>query len=174
MSRPSLTRCRPVAADALGDQSGAPVDEDRDVALRAVDRLRQDDTLAQLSRFVLVGATSTAFYALLFLSLHGFGYLPAHVVATVASSMLANELHRRLTFHAEERVGWATAQLEAGLVSLFGLVATSTALGWLDAAAGSAPPTLEIALVVAVTTVIGVLRFIALRWIFRPAAARPA
>jgi putative flippase GtrA len=174
VSRPSLTRCWPAAADALGDQPGTPVDEDRDAALRAVDRLRQDDTLAQLSRFVLVGATSTAFYALLFLSLHRFGYLPAHVVATVASSVLANELHRRLTFHAEERVGWGTAQLEAGLVSLFGLVATSTALGWLDAAAGSAPPALEIALVIAVTTVIGVVRFVALRWIFRPTSARPA
>ena len=57
-------------------------------------------------------------------------------------------------------------------MSLFGLVATSTALGWLDAAAGSAPPALQIALVIAVTTVIGVLRFVALRWIFRPTSAR--
>ena len=55
------------------------------------------------------------------------------------------------------------------VVSLFGLVATSSALGWLDAAARSAPPTLEIALVNALTTVIGVLRFVALRWAFGPA-----
>jgi hypothetical protein len=59
-------------------------------------------------------------------------------------------------------------------VSLFGLVATSTALGWLDATTASAPPALEIALVVAVTTVIGGIRFVALRWIFRPTTTRPA
>jgi putative flippase GtrA len=137
-------------------------------------RLRRDDMFAQFTRFVLVGATSTVFYALLFLSLRSFGYLPAHVIATVASSMLANELHRRLTFHAEERVSWGTAQLEAGGVSLFGLAATSTALGWLDAAAGDAHPALQIALVAAVTAAIGLMRFVALRWIFRPTSARPA
>ena len=124
--------------------------------------MRRDDAFAQFARFVLVGGTSTAFYALLFLSLRSFGYLPAHVIATVASSMLANELHRRLTFHAEERVSWGTAQLEAGGVSLFGLVATSTALGWLDSAAGSAHPVLQISLVAAVTAVIGLMRFLSL------------
>ena len=87
--------------------------------------------------------------------------------------MLANELHRRLTFHAEERVGWGTAQLEAGLVSLFGLVATSTASGLARRGGRVRSPALQIALVIAVTTVIGVLRFVALRWIFRPTSARP-
>jgi hypothetical protein len=161
VTRPSLTRCRPAAADALGDPSGAPADQSWDVAARLVAGLRRDDAFAQFTRFVLVGATSTLFYALLFLSLRSFGYLSAHVVATVASSML-------------ERVSWATAQLEAGGVSLFGLVATSTALGWLDSAAGSVHPLLQIALVVAVTTVIGLMRFVALRWIFRPAVRHPA
>ena len=107
-------------------------------------------------------------YALLFLALHRLGYLPAHVTATVISSVFANELHRRLTFHADERVTWLTAQWEAGAVSLFGLLATSAALGWLHATASSAAPALQIALVIAVTTLIGTLRFIALRWIFRP------
>ena len=174
MSRPTLIRRRPVAADALGDPSRPPVVEDRDAAVRALDRLRRDDAFAQFTRFVLVGGTSTAFYALLFLSLRSVGYLPAHVIATVASSVLANELHRRLTFHAEERVSWGTAQLEAGGVSLFGLAATSSALGWLDSAAGAAHPLLQIALVAAVTAAIGLMRFVALRWIFRPTPARPA
>src|SRR6476660_3104212 len=66
---------------------------------RLAARLRQDDALAQLARFVVVGASSTLLYALLFLSLHWMGYLPAHVLATVASSVVANDLHRRLTFH---------------------------------------------------------------------------
>ena len=112
--------------------------------------------------------------AVLFLSLRGMGYLPAHVIATVASSILANELHRRLTFHAGRRVSWLTAQVEAGGVSFLGLVATSAALGWLDAAAGSAHPFWQITLVAAVTASIGLLRFLALRWIFRPTVLTPA
>ena len=88
--------------------------------------------------------------------------------------MLANELHRRLTFHAEERVGWLTAQAEAGGVSFVGLVATSSALRWLDTAAGDAHPFWQITLVATVTAVIGLLRFVALRWIFRPTVPDPA
>jgi putative flippase GtrA len=134
---------------------------------RLLTRLRQDDVLAQLIRFVLVGGSSTLLYALLFLALHPVGYLPAHITATVLSSVFANEMHRRLTFHADERVSWLRAQWEAGAVSLFGLLATSAALGWLHATASNAAPALQIALVIAVTTVIGTIRFIALRWIFR-------
>jgi hypothetical protein len=52
-----------------------------------------------------------------------------------------------------------------------GLVATSLALGWLDATVGSAPVVVQISLVAAVTATIGLMRFIALRWIFRPAGA---
>jgi putative flippase GtrA len=167
---PSLLRRRPPAEFVGG---GAP---GRFPQLRAriaplVARLRRDDTFAQFARFVLVGATSTALYAVLFIALDGLGYLPANVGATVASSILANELHRRLTFHADERVGFWTAQVEAGGVSLFGLVATSLALRWLDSTVGSAPIVLQISLVAAVTATIGLMRFIALRWIFRPAGA---
>lgn len=167
MTCPSRTGCRPVL-EFLGGMSHAPVEHARDVAARTGVRLRQDDALAQFARFVLVGGSSTALYAVLFLSLRGVGYMPAHVVATVASSILANELHRRLTFHAGRRVSWLTAQVEAGGVSILGLIATSTALGWLDAAAGNAQPFWQITLVAAVTAFIGLLRFLALRWIFRP------
>jgi putative flippase GtrA len=170
---PSLLRRRPAAADVVGElaqrspQLGARV-------TRVITRLRRDDTVAQFARFVLVGATSTAVYAVLFIALGGLGYLPANVGATVASSILANELHRRLTFRADERVGFWTAQVEAGGVSLFGLVATSVALGWLDATVGSAPVLLQLSLVAAVTAVIGLMRFVALRWIFRPVTAPAA
>jgi putative flippase GtrA len=170
---PSRTRCRPVL-EFLGGMSHGPVEHARDVAARTGVRLRQDDALAQFARFVLVGGSSTALYALLFLSLRGLGYMPAHVVATVASSILANELHRRLTFHAGRRVSWLTAQVEAGGVSLLGLIATSAALSWLDAAAGTAHPVWQITLVAAVTAFIGLLRFLALRWIFRPTLLTPA
>jgi putative flippase GtrA len=142
-----------------------------EVAHAVSEQVRRDDTLGQFVRFVLVGGSSTAVYALLFLGLEGFGYLAAHIVATVASSVLANEMHRRLTFRADERVGWLAAQIEAGGVSLFGLVTTSVALSWLDSAVGSAHPALQISLVAAVTGLIGLIRFAALRWIFRPTEA---
>ena len=173
MTCPSRTRCRPVV-EFLGGMSHGPVEHARDVAARTGIRLRQDDAWAQFARFVLVGGSSTALYALLFISLRNLGYLPAHVIATVASSMFANELHRRLTFRAERRVSWLTAQIEAGGVSFLGLVATSAALGWLDAATGAAHPFWQITLVASVTAFIGMLRFLALRWIFRPTVLTPA
>jgi hypothetical protein len=81
---------------------------------------------------------------------------------------MANELHRRMTFGAEDRVSWLSAQWEAGGVTAIGLIATSTALHLLDAATGTAQPIVQVAVVAAVTAGIGALRFIALRWIFRP------
>ena len=173
MSCPPLTRCRPGAADLLGELVDGPVGWVRDLGARTAVRLRRDDSFAQFARFVVVGAASTALYALLFLSSWGLGYLSANAIATVGSSMLANELHRRLTFHAEDRVSWLNAQLEAGGVSLLGLLATSAVLSWLDATVGSRP-VLQIALVVTVTAAIGLMRFVALRWIFRPAVPQPA
>ncbi len=167
MSCPPLLRRRPQDTDALGDLAHGRLHVG-EVAHEVAERVRRDDTFAQFVRFVLVGGSSTAVYALLFLSLQWLGYLPAHVVATVASTVLANEMHRRLTFRAEDRVGWLTAQVEAGGVSLFGLIATSVALRWLDATVGSAHPLLQITLVASVTAFIGLIRFIALRWIFRP------
>jgi putative flippase GtrA len=166
-------RRRPPASDAVGD----PVDEIVLVPTpteRLVNRLRQDDTLAQFARFVLVGSAATVVYAVLFIPSEGMGYLWAHLIATAVSTVLANEMHRRLTFHAEDRVGWFTAQVEAGGVTVFGLVATSATLGWLDTTAAGEHVALQITAVVTVTAIIGLLRFVALRWIFRgPAARRP-
>jgi putative flippase GtrA len=168
---PSLLRRRPEETETPGHLPHGHAHSAGEVAHVVSEQVRRDNTWGQFIRFVLVGGSSTAVYALLFLGLNAFGYLPAHVVATVASSILANELHRRLTFRAEERVGWLSAQIEAGGVSLFGLVATSVALGWLDATVGSAHAALQITLVAAVTGLIGLIRFAALRWIFRPTEA---
>jgi putative flippase GtrA len=171
---PSLLRRRPAVTEIVGDLSRGPRARVHDGAAAVADRIRQDDGPAQFARFVLVGASSTVVYAVLFVALEPFGYLTAHLVATVASSIMANELHRRLTFRAEDRVHWLTAQVEAGGVSFLGLLATSAALGWLNETAGSAPVALQIALVAVVTAVIGLMRFLALRWLFRPAASSPA
>jgi putative flippase GtrA len=162
-----------LAARAAGadDVAAQPVAQAGGAAERVMARFRQDDALAQLVRFMIVGGSSTLLYALLFLALHRFGYLPAHVTATIASSVFANEAHRRLTFHADDRVGFLAAQWEAGGVSLIGLLATTAALDWLDSTSSNAPAALQIALVLGVTAAIGAMRFVALRWIFRPEPA---
>lgn len=171
MTRPSLLRRRASGSDAVGNPAAepAPAPEPRWTE-RLAARLRQDDTLAQFARFVLVGGSTTVVYALLFIPFQGLGYLVAHLIATVASTVLANEMHRRLTFHAEDRVGWFTAQWEASTVAALGLVATSAALGWVDTTTAEGHVGLQITAVVTVTALIGLMRFIALRWIFRSPA----
>jgi putative flippase GtrA len=138
----------------------------------AVARVRAEDTFGQFARFVLVGGATTLVYAALFVALEGLGYLPAHLLATAASTTLANELHRRTTFRAGERVHWLTAQWEAGGVTVMGLLATSAALGVLDSTVSEVSVVAQVALVVAVTALIGLMRFLALRWIFRSPAAQ--
>ena len=171
MTCPSLLRHQP-AAEFLGDVAHA---RHLRAGVRQVSaRLRQDDGVAQFGRFVLVGSASTLLYGVLYLALGGFGYLPAHLVGTVASTVLANELHRQLTFRADDRVNWFSAQVEAGGVAVAGLLATSLALGWLHSSASAAPVGLQITVVAGVTAAIGLVRFAALRWIFRPTGAPAA
>ena len=134
-----------------------------------VDRLRSDAASAQFARFVVVGGLSSAVYALLFLALAGFGDQPAVVAGSIASSVLANELHRRLTFHAGERVTWQAAQAEGGALAVVGMVLTGLALSWWDAVAGPGSAAIDLAVIAAVTGAIGLVRFVALRWLFRPA-----
>ncbi len=139
-----------------------------------VDRMRSDEGPAQFARFVVVGGLSSAVYALLFLALAGFGDQAAMVAGSVASSVLANELHRRLTFHAGERVTWQAAQAEGGALVVAGMVLTGLALyGW-DAVAGPGSALTDLAVIATVTATIGLVRFAALRWLFRPPAHAPA
>ena len=159
MTCPSLLAHRPAVGDAVGG---------------VVARVRGEDTLGQFARFVLVGGSTTLVYAALFATLEGLGYLPAHIAATAVSTVLANELHRRLTFHADERVRWLTAQLEASGVTVIGLLLSSAALGVLDSVAPDASSFAQGTLVVTVTGLVGLMRFIALRWLFRPRAATTA
>ena len=158
MTCPSLLTRRPAVGDAVGS---------------VVTRVRAEDTLGQFARFVLVGASTTVVYAALFTTLEWLGYLTAHVVATAASTVLANEMHRRLTFRAGERVHWLTAQLEAGGVTVIGLLLSSAALGVLDSFAADASVVAQASLVVTVTGLVGLTRFVALRWLFGPRATAP-
>jgi putative flippase GtrA len=165
----AIVTCTPALDRSATPADGAPSQAPQPPRSRRRDLhdwLRRDDVFAQLVRFALVGGISSSFYALLFWSLERFGSQQANVIAVVLSSILANDLHRRLTFHAERRLSWLMAQWEGGGVSLIALVATTVALGWLDHAVPDPGVLLELALVGVVFAVIGCLRFVALRWLF--------
>src|SRR4051794_7068540 len=138
---------------------------------RLIERLGRDDAVAQFARFVLVGGVSSALYALLFVALAGLGDQPANLAGAFGSSALANEMHRRLTFHAGERVSWFTAQWEGGGLALLGMAATALTLGWFDAVTVDAGSIARLAVLATVTEAIGLVRFVALRWAFGPRGA---
>src|SRR4051794_40794123 len=80
-------------------------------------RLHADDVAAEFARFVTVGVISSLVYFAAFLALRRIGTQPANLVALVASSVLANELHRRVTFHPRGRGAWVSAPFEGGGVA---------------------------------------------------------
>ncbi|GAA5057126.1 GtrA family protein [Nocardia callitridis] len=129
--------------------------------------LRGDRALPQLIRFALVGGVSNVAYVLLFLAMHGTGPLVANVVGSIVSTMIANELHRRLTFHASDRVGWFTAQWEGGGLALLGLGISTAALAVLALLAPGLGGAAQAASVLAISAAVGAMRFLALRgWVF--------
>ncbi|MFE3103754.1 GtrA family protein [Nocardia tengchongensis] len=129
--------------------------------------LRGDAAFAQLIRFALVGGLSNVGYILLFLALYGGGPQVANLAGSVVSTALANEMHRRLTFQAADRVRWHTAQLEGGALALAGLAITSGALAILEVTAPGMADITEAVAVLAITAVVGTIRFLTLRlWVF--------
>ncbi|MFI6867207.1 GtrA family protein [Nocardia sp. NPDC050406] len=129
--------------------------------------LRGEHALAQLVRFALVGGLSNVGYLLLFLALYGEGAQLANLAGSIVSTALANELHRRLTFHASGRVRWHTAQIEGGALALTGLAITSGAIAALEWGAPGLGDIAQAMAVLAVTAAVGTLRFLTLRlWVF--------
>ncbi|WP_308251763.1 GtrA family protein [Rhodococcoides kroppenstedtii] len=129
--------------------------------------VRNDSVVPQLARFAAVGAVSNVLYVAVFVLMQPEGRVIANVAGAAASTVLANELHRRLTFHAGERVHWFTAQWEAGGLALVGLMVSTAAVTALEVAAPNTSALASALLVVTVTAVVGGLRFLALRgWVF--------
>ncbi|WP_245692188.1 GtrA family protein [Geodermatophilus telluris] len=128
--------------------------------------------MAQFARFVLVGGAATVVHAGLLLVLAPLGHQPANVAGVVVSTALANELHRRLTFRAGDRAGWAAAQWAGGGLAVAGLAASSLALAALDAGTDAAGPLAPVLAVCAVDGAVGLVRFAGLRWVLvvRPRA----
>ena len=171
MTCPSLLRRTPVGGvHAVGHGLSSELRRVPSLAAALRARLHQDDAGAQFARYVVVGGVSSALYALVFIGLTTFGEQPANLVGAIASTLLANEMHRRLTFHAGGQVSWFTAQWEGGGLAVVGLVATSLALAGLHAVLGDVGTLQELLLIGAVTGAIGLIRFVALRsWVFTPA-----
>ncbi|WP_444543743.1 GtrA family protein [Nocardia concava] len=129
--------------------------------------LRGEAAFAQLIRFALVGGLSNVGYILLFLALYGGGPQLANLAGSIVSTALANEMHRRLTFHAAGRVRWYTAQLEGGALALAGLAITAGGLAILEVTAPSMGDIAEALAVLAITAAVGTMRFLTLRlWVF--------
>jgi putative flippase GtrA len=166
----SLLR-RPAPADGLAEVQRGCSNLIQRGARALARRLSGDDAVAQFGRFVMVGGISSVLYALLFVVSDGAGDLPANVIGSIASSALANEMHRRLTFRADGRISWFAAQWEGGTLAVVGMIATSLALAWVDAMA-DVSVVQELALVALVTGGVGMVRFLALRWLFVPHAGR--
>ena len=174
MTCPSLLRRTPVGGAHPGHgelAAAAHRAAERVAPLRR--RLRGDDAVAQFARYVTVGVVSSALYAVLFVGLAGVSDQVANLAGAIASTLLANEMHRRLTFHAGDRVSWFTAQWEGGGLAGIGLVATSLALAGVHGIIGDVGTGVQLCLIAAVTGAIGLVRFVALRsWVFSPAGSQ--
>lgn len=140
-------------------------------AARSLHRwMTSEGTVAQLTRFGGVGLISSLLYAGTFVVLGSLGSLAANLIGMVTSTLLANELHRRLTFHSSTAVGWLRAQLQGGGLAVVGLVATSLALVALQTAPPDAGWLVQVLTIGAITGGIGLVRFAALRaWVFTAA-----
>lgn len=172
MTCPAVARCAPTAQVIGLFLLHLP---GRDTVSRHLQQLRDGDAATlQLVRFAVAGGLSAVVQVLLFALLAPVGSLLANVVSWAVSTMLANDLHRRRTFHAGERVGWFAAQWEGGGLSLLGLLLTSGALALLTSAAPGATVAEQTLLILAVNAAVGLGRFVALRWSFADRGTQPA
>ncbi|WP_069160435.1 GtrA family protein [Nocardia altamirensis] len=134
-----------------------------DRATRVLRYLRSAHTFAQLIRFTLVGGTSNIAYVVLFMAMSGAGPLVANIAGSIVSTVIANELHRQLTFQAAGRVGWFTAQWEGGGLALIGLLISTAALAALEFSAPALGASAQAVAVLAIMAAVGGVRFLALR-----------
>jgi len=130
---------------------------------RVMRYLRGDHAFAQLIRFALVGGSSNIAYVLLFVAMNGIGPLVANIAGSIVSTVIANELHRQLTFHAVGRVGWFTAQWEGGGLALIGLLISTAALAGLEFLAPGLGEIAQAGAVIVIMAAVGGMRFLALR-----------
>jgi putative flippase GtrA len=123
---------------------------------------------APVARFVAIGAVSTLAYALLYLLLApGLGAGAANALALGLTAVANTQANRRLTFRIRGRAGLMRQHAAGAVVYLLALALTAGALDVLDALDPHPARLLEVAVLVAATTVATVTRYVALRsWVF--------
>jgi putative flippase GtrA len=133
--------------------------------LRGVGRLLLHRPVA---RFLAIGVFSTLAYALLYLVLRGpLGAAGANALALALTAVANTQANRRFTFRIRGRAGLVRQHAAGALVYLIALGLTAGALDVLTRLDHHPSRLLEVAVLVAATTVATVTRYVALRsWVF--------
>jgi len=129
---------------------------------------------ASLARFAVMGVAANTIFALTFLvvgSMTGAGDQVRNLTAMIVSTVVANELHRRFSFHADGRVSWLQGQRVGALTAALGLAATSSALAVWNSWAPGAGSLASLGVVYLVNATYGLVSFATLRWAFLDRAA---
>jgi putative flippase GtrA len=123
----------------------------------------------QLTRFIAVGITSTAAYALLYLLFQELSSAQvANFLALLVTAVGNTALNRRLTFGVRGREGAGRHQAQGLFVFLLGWAITSGSLYALHSGRPDAGHGLELAVLTAANLAATVVRFLLLRsWVFR-------
>ncbi len=133
--------------------------------LRGVGRLLLQRPVA---RFLAIGVVSTLAYALLYLVLRGpLGAAGANALALAMTAVGNTQANRRFTFRIRGRAGLVRQHAAGAVVYLIALGLTAGALDVLTRLDHHPSRLLEVAVLVAATTVATVTRYVALRsWVF--------
>jgi putative flippase GtrA len=121
-----------------------------------------------------MGGAASVTYGLLFLVLGSVTPLPDVVVtmvATIASTVLSNELHRRVTFRADNAASVARGHSAGSGMAVVGLLVNSLAVAGWNALAPGAGAVATLAVVYCVNGLVGLANFVVLR---RALTGRPA
>ena len=123
---------------------------------------------APVARFLTIGVASTIAYAILYLLLRGpLGAGGANALALALTAVANTQANRRITFQIRGRAGLLRQHAAGAVVYLIALGLTAGALDVLDALDPRPARLLEVAVLVAATTLATVTRYVALRsWVF--------
>ncbi len=121
-------------------------------------------TVRQLAWFAVIGALSTAAYALLFLLLRPvIPAIAANAVALAATAITNTAANRRFTFGVQGRDGLAGDHLGGFMALALALGLTNLSIAGLHAVSSNPSPSVELAVLVAANAVATVARFVLLR-----------
>jgi glycosyltransferase involved in cell wall biosynthesis len=142
-----------------------------DIVRTAIEDLKGVARLAatgRIARFMGVGVASTLAYALLFVLLRGaLGAGGANALALALTAVGNTAANRRLTFGLRGRAGLLRQHAMGALVYVLTLGLTSGALAVLHGLVATPARALELAVLIAASTVATVTRYVALRtWVF--------